>query len=51
MCHGSKVQREKGQCGWRWWLKRMRGHLRHGTETGGTGGGETEVVVASLLLP
>lgn len=29
---------------------RMRGHLRHGTGTGGTGGDEIEVGVASQLL-
>lgn len=39
----------KGQHDWRWHLKRMKGHLRHGT--GGTGGDETEVEVASQLFP
>lgn len=29
----------------------MKGHLRHGTGTGGTGGDEIEVGAASQLLP
>ena len=29
----------------------MKGHLRHGTETVDTGGGGTEVGVASRMLP
>lgn len=32
-------------------LKRMKGHQRHGTGTGGTGGDEIEEGVASQLLP
>lgn len=39
----------KGRHDWRWHLKRMKDHLRHGT--GGTGGDETEVEVASQLFP
>lgn len=41
----------KGQHDWRWLLKRMKGHLRHGAGTGGTEGGEIEVGAASQLLP
>lgn len=42
---------ERGQHDWRWWLKKMKGHLRHVAVTGGTGEDEIEVEVASQLLP
>lgn len=41
----------KGRHDWRWRLKRMKGRLRHGTGTGGTGGDGIEVGAASQLLP
>lgn len=41
----------RGQHDWRWWLKKMRGHLRHAAVTVGTGGDEIEVGAASQVLP
>ena len=41
----------KGQHDWRWRPMRMKGHLRSGTETGGTGGDGIEVGAASQLDP
>lgn len=41
----------KGLHDWRWRLRRMKGHLRHGAGTGGTGGDEIEVGAASQQHP